>query len=750
MIVRVLSTLLFGIFLLLCSWPILGQNTVIEGEYFWDVDPGQGNGTTVVASDGNFDETLEEVLINSSTLPTTGLHSLHIRIKGQDGSWSPLFSQVINIQGTPLSTGHQINITAAEYFWDIDPGQGNGTALLAFDGNFDQALETAFTNAPTTLPTVGLHTLHIRVLGQDGTWSSTFVQVINIQNTPLTTGHQINITAAEYFWDIDPGQGNGTALLAFDGNFDQAIETAFSNAPATLPANGLHTFHIRVLGQDGAWSPPFVQVMNVAATPLATGHQINLTAAEYFWDVDPGQGNGTALLAFDGNFDQAIETAFSNAPATLPANGLHTFHIRVLGQDGAWSPPFVQVMNVAATPLATGHQINLTAAEYFWDIDPGQGNGTALLAFDGNFNQALEIVGDNLPTFSLTLGPHALYTRIQGQDGTWSPPFGVVVEIDTSLVPIISNVVGDSVFCSNSTLTNLNYSTNSQPNATYNWTIIGGSIVGSSTTSVVVVDWDTMATTHELRLQACNSFGCGNTFVKTVLIAPNPSNVISTNTGRDSFCFGDSLTLTASSGNYTYNWTTGATTASVVATNSATYQVTITDALSGCISVAQKTVTEDWVDTTVVVNGFTLTATATNATVQWLDCATNLPVAGATNASFSPTGNGLYAALVTQNGCQDTSSCYDITFISTTRLSSQEMPAIQVYPNPNKGLFTIDFGTYASPNAHIELLNALGQIVYQTTRQSTLQSIEKVGLPTGVYMLRIDRQVTNRIIIEQH
>ncbi len=395
-----------------CATSVSGQNTVIEGEYFWDTDPGQGNGTAVAAADGNFDEALEEVLIATTTTPNAGLHTLHIRIKGQDGTWSPTFAQAVNVQATPLSTGHLINLTAAEYFWDTDPGQGNGTALIAFDGNFDQALETAFNNAvPTSLPTNGLHRLSIRIVGQDGTWSPVFAQVMNIAATPLATGHAINLTAAEYFWDTDPGQGNGTPLLAFDGNFDQALEIAFANAvPASLPANGPHRFSIRVVGQDGAWSPVFAQVMNVAATPLATGHTINLTAAEYFWDTDPGQGNGTPLLAFDGNFDQAIETAFSNAvPASLPANGLHRFSIRVVGQDGAWSPVFTQVMNVAATPLATGHTINVMAAEYFWDTDPGAGNGSPLLALDGNFDQALETIGDSLATFNLALGP-MLYT----------------------------------------------------------------------------------------------------------------------------------------------------------------------------------------------------------------------------------------------------------------------------------------------------------------------------------------------------
>jgi hypothetical protein len=574
--------------------------------------------------------------------------------------------------------------------------------------------------------------------------------VFNVQSTPLTTGHTINLTTAEYFWDTDPGLGNGTPLLAFDGNFDQALETAFSNTPpASLPSNGSHRFSVRVLGQDGAWSPVFAQVVNVAATPLVTGHLINLTAAEYFWDTDPGPGNGTPLLAFDGNFDQALETAFSNTPpAILPNNGLHRFAIRVLGQDGAWSPVFAQVVNVAATPLATGHLINLTRAEIFWDTDPGPGNGTPLLAFDGNFDEALEIVGDSLATFSLSLGPHALYTRVQGQDGSWSPVFGVVVQIDTSLFPVISAMLGDSVFCGNDSLNGIGYTVSSQPNATYTWTVVGGTLVSGGTTNSITVNWDANAPTHEVRLQACNSFGCGNTFVKPVAIGAVPNVVITTSTGLDSFCTADSLTLTAGAGmgNYVYVWNTTATDSNLIVTNTGNYQVTATDVNSGCFASTQRSVYKTVIDTAVTRVGATLSASTNNDSYQWLDCQTGLPILGANNASYTVTANGLYAVALTKNGCRDTSGCHSVFF--TALPSFVEEPSILVYPNPNNGTFTIDFGAYAKPDASIELWNALGQRVYQSRRSADIQTIQQQQLPAGVYILRIEQQITHRLVIE--
>ncbi|MBT3621160.1 MAG: hypothetical protein HN535_00190, partial [Flavobacteriales bacterium] len=56
---------------------------------------------------------------------------------------------------------------------------------------------------------------------------------------------QSTITAGEYFWGTtDPGVGNGTTLLAMDGNWDESLESVFEQM--SLPAYGSHTFNIRV------------------------------------------------------------------------------------------------------------------------------------------------------------------------------------------------------------------------------------------------------------------------------------------------------------------------------------------------------------------------------------------------------------------------------------------------------------------------------------------------------------------------
>ena len=66
-----------------------------------------------------------------------------------------------------------------------------------------------------------------------------------------------SITLGEYFWDTDPGEGNGTPLVAFDGNWDESMESV-SESISSLLFNGYHTFNIRVKDADGVWGYPFI------------------------------------------------------------------------------------------------------------------------------------------------------------------------------------------------------------------------------------------------------------------------------------------------------------------------------------------------------------------------------------------------------------------------------------------------------------------------------------------------------------
>jgi PKD repeat protein len=405
---------------LLMVSPVFAQyHYVAAGEYFIDTDPGVGSGTPLNAADGTFDNITEQLTKNITGL-SIGLHTLNVRVRDNNGNWGPVFTTVI--RKDPAVTARPMNITQGEVFWDTDPGEGNGVALIAFDGNFNDALEKISSGAFSPPLTTGVHSLNIRVKGHDATWSQVFTTVVRVD--AAITARDIRIAAGEVFFDTDPGEGAATPLLAFDGNFNNALEQVKSGTLNAPNSTGLHTLNIRVRGPDGTWGPVFTTVTRV--DPLPVAKNVKITSGEIFYDSDPGEGLGTPLLAFDGNFNNALETVSSSNTGASLSIGLHTLNIRVAGNDGAWSPLFTTVI-VADTALPVP-DIHIAAGEFWWDENLA--GAVPLISFDGTFNDAFETVINNAALVPPSAGFHKMNIHVMGLDGNWSNTFSTIVSVE--------------------------------------------------------------------------------------------------------------------------------------------------------------------------------------------------------------------------------------------------------------------------------------------------------------------------------
>ncbi len=199
--------------------------TISEAEYFFDTDPGPGNGIpiSIVAGDPvTFTET-----INTSGL-SPGLHYLFVRTRTSTGHWSLYEPQEFIIDG---------GIIAAEYFFDVDPGIGNGTPLT-ISTNTGTVTESISTSALDD----GEHFLFVRTRHDNNTWSLSEPQVFYIQT---------RIVEAEYFIDTDPGFGNGTPLTI--GSPSDLI-TITPTITIPVLSDGPHYLFIRTKDILGNWS----------------------------------------------------------------------------------------------------------------------------------------------------------------------------------------------------------------------------------------------------------------------------------------------------------------------------------------------------------------------------------------------------------------------------------------------------------------------------------------------------------------
>ncbi len=300
--------------LLIVSLSVNAQ--IIDAEYFWDTDPGEGSGISIGAADGALDEAIEVLLNDPTNVPAEGIHSFNIRIKDNNNNWGPVFSSVISVENIYVIPDKKI--LQAEYFWDTDPGIGMGTTILALDGNLDETTETLF-NGGISTPGIGRHTFNVRIKDIENNWGPIFSSVISIEEGYIIPDKKI--IQAEYFWGSDPSEGSGTPILAMDGNLDEAIEALLLNDNTTL-VGGLRNFSVRLKDNNNNWGPVFISTIYFEGceAPL-----INLGADQVLCDGSSLTLDATAGFDSyewsDGSTNQTLDVI---APGTYSVTATHS------------------------------------------------------------------------------------------------------------------------------------------------------------------------------------------------------------------------------------------------------------------------------------------------------------------------------------------------------------------------------------------------------------------------------------------
>lgn len=382
---------------------------ITKAEYFIDTDPGFGNGTNVTVTAGadisfSFNKSL-------SALPT-GMHALGIRTRNAAGKWSQTQMQYFYYESIQTYTAPNIN--RIEYFFDNDPGFGNGTNIPFTAG---KDVTANFSGSLSSLST-GIHRLFVRSRDANGRWSITHSQyfyydAVQQYVTP-------NIVKAEYFVDTDPGFGNGTNIALTAG---KDVTLTFNPSLSAL-ANGIHRLYIRTRDANGGWS--IAQSQYFYYEPVTSYTAANLVKMEYFVDTDPGFGNGTNIPFTAG---KEVTASFNSAISAL-GEGLHRLVVRAKNADGRWSQSsnqlFYKESGAGYTPGT------LTKLEWFWDTDPGFGNGNMVSLPAGQTDVSGFVF--NVPLdMSLQGAKHNFYVRVFND---WSHTTVKMVDFTGTTLPV--------------------------------------------------------------------------------------------------------------------------------------------------------------------------------------------------------------------------------------------------------------------------------------------------------------------------
>lgn len=181
-----------------------------------------------------------------------------------------------------------------------------------------------------------------------------------------------------------------------------------------------------------------------------------------------------------------------------------------------------------------------------------------------------------------------------------------------------------------------------------------------------------------------------------------------------------------------FTWIDGKTYTSSIDT--ASFRIT-GGSIHGCDSLVTLKLTIQKVDVSVSLDSSVLKATSSGDSYQWVDCNAGFtPISGETNQAFKLTLNGRYAVIIRQNGCLDTSDCFEVSHLSSSR--GRKTPILIIYPNPSDGDFIIRYSGTTRPNYSIT--DITGKVVQSGQIERDLMSITLRNFPKGIYYLVID------------
>jgi FlgD Ig-like domain len=227
------------------------------------------------------------------------------------------------------------NTFYAEYFFDFDPGLGQGTAIAATQGDSIFVFSVDKNNLQP-----GFHILYIRSKDGQGRWSQHVLRPFYINPGQVQDTTKANIIYAEYYFDKDPGFGNGVGMSLNPGI---TAEGAFFVDKSQLKA-GFHNFYIRAKDENNSWTLHIARPFLISK-PVEKKTD-NISAIEYYFYREGVHSDTFQVAGFAPGTDVSID--FQPEFTNLLNDSTYDFHVYAVDSSGRRSLNFVfgdQVIN---------------------------------------------------------------------------------------------------------------------------------------------------------------------------------------------------------------------------------------------------------------------------------------------------------------------------------------------------------------------------------------------------------------------
>ena len=663
------------------SWTTAGGNIVSGGTTLNPVINAAGTYTLTISNTfqpGSITctNTASVTVTGDSTPPTTGLTASKILI----------------------CAGETVTLTAsggATYNWAALPGNGNTQTV------------TPITTTTYTVTAIGANGC---VSASPATVTVQVSQPITVQNATLLKCYQPgNIT-----YDLTLAQPQITSAggVTFTYYVNQADANAGNNNNITTPtafsSPGNQTIYVLV-SNGGCKYVVTLQLLTTAVTTLTIAAPQTITCATTQVTLNASlsvipAGSTIAWTTAGGN----IVSGGNTLNPVVNAAGVYTLTVTNITQPGNLTCTYtanVTVTENKVLPVASvtssvaqicpGESVTLTAsggATYNWTGLPGTGNvqvvsPTTTTTYTVSAVGANGCVSANAATVTIIVGP----------------PTTVVAASKSKIC------AGESV-----TLT-------ASGGFTYNW--VG--LTGNGNTQIV----SPMVTTT-YSVFALGGNGCSSTTPATVTIEVVPAIVSAL---KDVYvCAGDTGILDAGAGpNYTYVWSTGATTQTISTNIPGTYSVTISNGTCSKTFTAQLLNPNLPQFTNVVYDNNVLTLSTTNPTGGILEYSIDGGVTWQnSNIFYNVLNNANYSLRVRVKGANCSTALNYFTFVVKNVITPNQ-------DGMNEG---VDFsGILMYNNFAASIFDRYGAEVFKATKSSTVWngSLKGINLPTATYWYRV-------------
>ena len=620
---------------------------------------------------------------------------------------------VIDTQAPSIACPAPVTFTA-DFGACYSSGVVLGTATAA-----DNCSVASVTNNGTATYAVGTTPVVWTVVDGSGntTTCTQLVTVLDTQLPVITCPTAVTVPA-----DLGTCVATGVALGAPTTTDNCAVGSVVNNAPAAfMLGNTTVTWTATDASGNTATCTQIVTVIDTQAPTISCAPAVTV-------NNDPGQCTAVVALVSPITADNcSVASVVNNAPAAFPV-GTTTVTWTVTDGSGNTST-CAQSVTVIDNELPTIS----CAADIVVNTVPGNCGrivNYATPTYVDNCLVAVMVQSDNSGLTSGSWFPVGTtvqeYTMTDQAGNSVSCNFNVTV-IDNQ-APIITNCPADVMA----------YSTADNCNAVAFWGVpvaTDNCPSGLTMTSNYAPGAELALGTYQVTYTAVDNSGntsvCSFTVTAVDTISPTPIELPIVNGG----C---SVTLEAPK-------TDDNCSGLLIATTTTTFPVTdlgitpvvwtFTDASGNTTNIVQYVEIDGVVDATVsYVDDVTLMANNDNptATYQWTNCETGVIIGGATNQTFTPYTNGIYAVIVTENGCPEAMSmCFEIDAVGVEDLTSDELV---IFPNPAVGgMFTINF---SGKIEKIEVVDMIGRVIALETNIDS-GSVNGSELASGKYFVRV-------------